>query len=152
MDFFVIFTSYLGSLNTFVVWLIMLLFCFWVQLGFFVLYFSIFELCFCHQCRRMKTISNLLAVKLEVAAPAPDVGRGSETQDCARVSVCPVSCLSGLRAAIALTRSHAANVSSLLRRPWTTMTRRHCRRRVTRHVFLRSCISRTEFFEFKLCQ
>ena len=28
MDFFVIFTSYLGSLNTFVVWLIMLLFCF----------------------------------------------------------------------------------------------------------------------------
>ena len=97
-------------------------------------------------------LDNLLAVKLEVAAPAPDVGRGSETQDCARVSVCPVSCLSGLRAAIALTRSHAANVSSLLRRPWTTMTRRHCRRRVTRHVFLRSCISRTEFFEFKLCQ
>lgn len=28
MDFFIIFTSYLGSLNTFVVWLIMLLFCF----------------------------------------------------------------------------------------------------------------------------
>jgi len=28
MDFFVIFTSYLGSLNTFAVWLIMLLFCF----------------------------------------------------------------------------------------------------------------------------
>jgi len=28
MDFFVIFTSYLGSLNTFVLWLIMLLFCF----------------------------------------------------------------------------------------------------------------------------
>ena len=28
MDFFVFFTSYLGSLNTFVVWLIMLLFCF----------------------------------------------------------------------------------------------------------------------------
>ena len=28
MDFFVIFTSYLGSLNTFVVWLIMLFFCF----------------------------------------------------------------------------------------------------------------------------
>ena len=28
MDFFIIFTSYLGSLNTFVVWLMMLLFCF----------------------------------------------------------------------------------------------------------------------------
>ena len=28
MDFFIIFTSYLGSLNTFVVWLIMLFFCF----------------------------------------------------------------------------------------------------------------------------
>ena len=28
MDFFVIFTSYLGSLNTFIVWLIMLFFCF----------------------------------------------------------------------------------------------------------------------------
>ena len=28
MDFFIIFTSYLGSLNTFLVWLIMLLFCF----------------------------------------------------------------------------------------------------------------------------
>ena len=38
MDFFIIFTSYLDSLNTFVVWLIMLLFCFSSILVFLKLY------------------------------------------------------------------------------------------------------------------